>query len=97
MVKQYRRIAVPFAWVSDAGHYSDSQPFEKKGDQADRPNIKLSVLSFNSTQHESITFSWLEDILETEGENCPSILIFCKSFSDCGKIYFILNTELSRL
>ncbi len=63
-------------------------------DNPDRRNIKLSVHNVNSSAPMEDTFSWLLDLVT--GTEVPRMLIFCKTITDCSKLYFFCKLHLPR-
>ena len=67
----------------------------ERTENLDRTNIKLYVKQITSSQPLRETFQWCFNILNSEQANCPS-LIFCKSISDCSKLYLTFKLYLPK-
>ncbi len=81
--------------TATASHQTRQQIMKKLGisdikeiiESPDRENIKLHVLKYRSTMHDSDLFNSVIKEIITYKEQCRRVLIFCKSVPDCGKLH----------
>nr|CAJ38800.1 putative RecQ family DNA helicase protein [Platynereis dumerilii] len=72
------------------------QACAERTENPDRTNIKLFVRQRNSSEPVRETFEWCLNVLTSEEINCPRTLIFCKSISDCSKLYMMFKMQLPK-